>query len=237
MTAVSVRQEEQNYAELELCGTRIVADPRGCLYWPDEKLLVVSDLHLEKGSSFAARRGVFIPPYDTRQTLANLGDCLALWQPTTVISLGDSFHDLQASERLADTDREILAGLMNGLDWIWISGNHDPDPPKDLGGTFCQELHIGPLNFVHEPLAGYQDGEIAGHLHPCAKIRRRGKSVRRRCLAGDGNRLILPAFGAFTGGLNIRHEAFDGLLDQNSLKAWMLSGSDVYEIAGKHLIG
>ena len=236
MTATLARQENRKFSEVEFCETGLIVDPRGCLYWPDENLLVFSDLHLEKGSSFAARKGVFIPPYDTKQTLTNMALCVADWQPATVVSLGDSFHDADASMRLPESYRHSLARLMEGLDWVWISGNHDPEPPRELGGIFCEELHIGPLNFVHQPLRKYQTGEIAGHLHPCAKIRRRGKSVRRHCFVGDDNRLIMPAFGAFTGGLNIRDDAYEGLFDPANLRAWMLSGTDVYEIAGKHLV-
>lgn len=223
-------------AELEFCGCTLIIDGRGCLVWPDEQLLIVSDLHLEKGSSFASQKAVLLPPYDTPATLERLAMCITDWQPKTVISLGDSFHDNNAALRLPQSFRLALNQLIDGRDWIWVCGNHDPTPPEGLGGTFCSEIQIGSLNFIHEPLTSFRVGEVAGHLHPKAKIRRRGKSVRRRCMVGDINRLILPAFGTFTGGLNVRDEAYDGLFDPVTLSAWMLGNDAVYRIAGKQLV-
>ncbi|MEM9278618.1 MAG: ligase-associated DNA damage response endonuclease PdeM [Pseudomonadota bacterium] len=221
---------------MEFRGERLIVDPRGCLFWPEQSLLVVSDLHLEKGSSFAARKGVLMPPYDTHATLETLALCITDWQPKTVISLGDSFHDADASLRLPQSCRLAIRQLMENRDWLWVCGNHDPNPPEDLGGTFCTEIQIGQLSFIHEPLIRFRDGEVAGHLHPCAKIRRRGKAVKRRCFVADGKRLIMPAFGAFTGGLNVLDKAYEGLFDKHGLRTWLLSGSDVYEIAGKQLV-
>lgn len=223
-------------AEIAFRGETLLVDPRGCLIWPSERLLVVSDLHLEKGSSFAAKRRAFLPPYDTKATLENLSECIAYWQPETVISLGDSFHDEEASVRLPQVFRNQINEMIKGRNWIWIYGNHDPSPPKNLGGEFSTMIQIGPLNFTHEPLREFHKGEIAGHLHPCAKIRQRGKSVRRRCVAGDEKRLILPAFGAFTGGLNIRDAAFDGLFDTKHLQAWLISAQNVFRVSGNKLV-
>ena len=222
-------------AELEFCGEAFHFDFRGVLFWPAERMLIVSDLHLEKGSSFGVK-GRFMPPYDSRATLALLGRCVEQWQPNTILSLGDSFHDEHGATRLDDAALDALKKLMAGREWIWISGNHDPLPPQSLGGLFSHELALGPINFTHEPRKTFTTGEIAGHLHPCAKIRRRSKSVRRRCLVGDENRLILPAFGAFTGGLNIRNEAFGGLFDEASLRAWFMGSDAVYCIGGEQLV-
>ncbi len=237
MNAVAEKFAESSNAELKFQDCHLVLDRRGCLVWPDERLLIVSDLHLEKGSSFAARRSVFVPPYDTQATLECLALCIDDWRPKTVISLGDSFHDEYASHRLPQSYQLALRQLMENRDWIWVSGNHDPSPPANLGGTCCREIQIGSLNFLHEPRRDFRPGEIAGHLHPSAKIRRRGKSVRRRCMVGDGERLILPAFGAFTGGLSIRDHAYDGLFDLKKLEAWMLGQHAVYRIAGRQLVG
>ncbi|MEM7214944.1 MAG: ligase-associated DNA damage response endonuclease PdeM [Pseudomonadota bacterium] len=234
--AVQAKQDDRHFAEIVFRDQQLCIDPRGCLYWPQERLLVVSDLHLEKGSSFAMRRNQFLPPYDTQATLELLALCIDDWRPETVLSLGDSFHDLNASLRLPQSYRLALQQLMAGREWLWVCGNHDPQPPKDLGGTFCSEIFIGALNFIHEPGVDFRHGEIAGHLHPSAKIRRRGKTVRRRCVAGDQNRLIMPAFGTFTGGLNIKDEAYKGLFDKTHLRAWMLSNSEVYEIPDKQLV-
>ena len=235
MTALAQKSQDQG-AELEFRGELFVIDPRGCLYWPSERMLIVSDLHLEKGSSFASMHRVFLPPYDTDATISLLGQCIADWEPKRVLSLGDAFHDEDANSRMSQTACQGISALMSGREWIWLSGNHDPKPPENLGGSTCTSMHIGCINFIHEPIADFALGEISGHLHPNAKIRQRGKSVRRRCLVGDHRRLIMPAFGAFTGGLNLCHEAFDGLFDQPSLRAWLLGNKVVYEIEGHRLV-
>lgn len=234
--SLAIREDRAPSMELTFQGERLLIDPRGCLFWPDQHLLVVSDLHLEKGSSFASRRGSFMPPYDTHATLEQLALCVTDWQPKTIISLGDSFHDDDASLRLPQSCRLALRQLMERRDWIWICGNHDPRPPENLGGTFCTEIIIGPLNFLHEPKHAFRYGEIAGHLHPAAKIRQRGKSVRKRCFVGDGRRIIMPAFGAFTGGLNVRDTAFDGLFDNETLDSWLLGNDAIYQIRGSKLV-
>ena len=145
----------------------MLADLSGALFWEEQRLLVVSDLHLEKGSSFAAR-GVLLPPYDTVATLSRLAAVIARHDPRMVIALGDSFHDRDAHERLSAPDRDALAALQARRDWIWISGNHDPALPSDLGGVVATEVAIGPIAFRHEPTGAV--GEIAGHLHPKARV-------------------------------------------------------------------
>lgn len=222
--------------EIDFLRNRLSLDPKGCMFWHEESLLVVSDLHLEKGSSFAATKGLFIPPYDTQTTLENLALRISYWQPKTILSLGDSFHDDDAATRLPNSYKQHLTQLMQGREWIWISGNHDPSPPKDLGGVFCEEIHIGNLNFCHEPLADFKTGEIAGHLHPASKIKQRGKSLKRRCFIGDENRMIMPAFGAFTGGLNVLDDAYGELFLNRDFKSWMLSGERVFELEGRQLV-
>lgn len=222
-------------APIALAGETLQCDFAGCLYWPQARLLVVSDLHLEKGSAYA-RRGQLLPPYDTAATLAALAARIAFWQPDCVIALGDSFHEPRASGRLDAASLDAIGALMAGRDWIWIKGNHDPDPPEGIGGDCCEEIAIGPLVLRHEPLPGTGAGEISGHLHPHARIHRRGKTVRRRCFAHDGERLIMPAFGAYTGGLNIRHRAFEGLFAKERLQAVMLGRERVYAVAGRRLV-
>src|SRR5215218_3962881 len=181
-----------------------VADLSGALIWQEQGLLVVSDLHLEKGSSFATR-GVLLPPYDTVATLSRLAAVIARHDPHTVIALGDSFHDRDAHGRLSAPDRETLGAMQARRDWIWISGNHDPALPSDLGGVVADEVAIGSIMFRHEPTGAI--GEIAGHLHPKARVATRGRSMERRCFASDGARAVMPAFGAYAGGLNIRDAA------------------------------
>ncbi len=216
---------------LSVCGVALVAHPAGALYDPASGALVVADLHLEKGSSFA-RRGQMLPPYDTATTLGRLARLVDVYRPRAVIALGDSFHDRGGPARLTEADRSALAALQRGRDWIWISGNHDPEPPAGCGGEASAEATLGSLTLRHEPSKGARQGEVAGHLHPVAKIAVRGRGLRRRCFATDGARIVLPAFGAYAGGLNVRDAAFGGLFAPGALTAWMLGETGVYAIAG-----
>jgi DNA ligase-associated metallophosphoesterase len=217
-----------------LAGECAVCDPRGVLYFPDFGLLAVSDLHLEKGSAIA-RRGALIPPYDTVATLSRLAEAVSDYQPRTVVSLGDSFHDGWGAERLPLPFRQRLEALMTGRDWFWVTGNHDPDAPADLPGETVRELAFGSLILRHEPSGTYVEGEVAGHLHPCARIVQRGRSVRRRCFAGDGARMIMPAFGAYTGSLNVLDRAYHGLFRRETLMAYMLGADRVFALPGSML--
>jgi hypothetical protein len=221
--------------EVALAGITLIADCAGAICWPDESLLVVADLHLEKGSSFA-RRGVLLPPYDTAATLARLARLIQHYAPRIVVALGDSFHDGGGPERIADADRATLATLQHGRDWIWIAGNHDPDPAAGIGGRFAEVLALGPLTLRHEPSANANDGEIAGHLHPVARVARRGRAVSRRCFASDGQRLVMPAFGAYTGGLNVRDRAISALFGSLAFTAHMLGDSRLYAIAASRCL-
>jgi uncharacterized protein len=217
-------------AQISVAGVTLVADCAGAIYWPDERLLVVADLHLEKGSAFAAR-GVLLPPYDTATTLGRLAGLVERYAPRLVIALGDSFHDGGGPARLAETSRAALATLQRGRDWLWITGNHDPDPAGGIGGRFAESLALGPLIFRHEPSPDPCDGEIAGHLHPCARVARRGRAVSRRCFAGDGRRLVMPAFGAYAGGLNVRDGAIASLFGALAFTAHMLGERRLYAVA------
>ena len=210
-------------------GETLVLDVTGALYWPAQKTLVLADLHFEKGSSHA-RFGTYLPPYDTRTTLRRLAVLQTLYQPRCVIALGDSFHDRGADERLDAYEREHLATLTAAQDWVWISGNHDPEPPLWLGGRVADEVEIGGLVFRHDPSLRPPPGEIAGHLHPCHTVSRRGRSLRRRCFVSDGTRLVMPAFGAYTGGLDLRDDVFDRLFPRAFL-AYMLGTKRVYAVA------
>lgn len=223
-------------AELSVNGTAVVCDRMGVLWLPGSAALVVSDLHLEKGAAFA-RRGMMLPPYDTAATLSRLGAAIASYAPRLVISLGDSFHDRIGSAHLPECYREQLQGLQRGRDWVWIEGNHDPDRPVGLEGSFCSDLHVESLVFRHEPKAGAADGEIAGHLHPVARVVRRGKGVRRPCFASDGKRLLMPAFGATTGGLELRHPAMRGLFDRTRLVAHLIGRERIYSVAYNRMNG
>lgn len=221
---------------LRVCGAMLTALPEGALWWEAERILVVADLHLEKGSAFAAR-GVALPPYDTRTTLRRLEALAARLRPARLIALGDSFHDREADVRMDSADAATLSRLTQQTDWIWIAGNHDPVPPRRFGGTVMSELRAGPLTFRHEPLPAPATGEIAGHLHPCAAVRVRGRRLRRRCVASDGTRAILPAFGAYAGGLNVLDVAYENLLPATGFHAWMMGAHTVVPVAAHRLEG
>ena len=221
-------------AEIDGVGETALCDRRGALYFPDLGLLCVSDLHLEKGSSFA-RRGMMVPPYDTAATLLRLQAVIDHYRPKVVVSLGDSFHDGEGSSRMPDRMRLDLSALMIGRDWFWVAGNHDPLPPAGLAGDTVEALAVGALTFRHEPSAKSPPGEIAGHLHPCARIVQRGRSVRRRCFATDGERIVMPAFGAYTGSLNVLDRAYAGLFRAEGLIAYMIGASKVFAISGAML--
>ncbi|MBB3388972.1 hypothetical protein FHT82_001695 [Rhizobium sp. BK275] len=222
--------------ETAIHGVAAVCDPLGALYLPDAGILVVSDLHLEKSAAFA-RRGMMLPPYDTLATLTVLAAVVSRYDPQIVISLGDNFHDRVGSEHLPDAFRTLIVEMARGREWIWINGNHDPDGTVDLPGTCSDELYYAGLTFRHEPRDGLQKGEIAGHLHPAATVRRREKSVRRPCFATDGDRLLMPAFGVMSGGLDLGHKAMTGLFDKTSLIAHLLGRDRIYSVRYGNLRG
>ncbi len=219
---------------IRVAGTELLADPSGALYWPDEGVLIVADLHLEKGSAFA-RRGTLLPPYDTAATLARLAVLIARHAPRLVVALGDSFHDAKGPARMTADDRSALAALQRGRDWLWIAGNHDPHPVRALGGSSAALLAVGGLVFRHEPSPTPCDGEVAGHLHPAARVALRGHAIRRHCFAADGHRMVMPAFGAYAGGLNIRDRAFAALFGRG-LTAHLLGVPRLYAFAAAHCL-
>jgi DNA ligase-associated metallophosphoesterase len=197
-------------APVHLAGERLMLDPDGALFWPARRLLVVADLHFEKGSA-AATRGSLLPPWDTRATLDRLAALLRRWRPETLVALGDSFHDAKGADRLNAPDKARLAAMVGATDFIWVLGNHDPAPPDGVGGASVDELRLGPLLFRHQGSAGPVLGEICGHHHPKAHIPTRGTVVTRPCFVFDSRRLMLPAIGAYTGGLDVRDPAIVAL--------------------------
>jgi DNA ligase-associated metallophosphoesterase len=216
-----------------LAGIALTVDPAGALYWPEHGLLAVADLHLEKGSSFAAR-GQLLPPYDTGETLARLTHLVARYAPRVVVALGDNFHDGGGPARLGDNDRDNLRALQRGRDWLCLTGNHDPEPAMNIGGTFHAEFTLGALTFRHLPTGA--EGEIAGHLHPMARVAHRGRAVSRRCFAADKTRLVMPAFGAYTGGLNVRDAAFCDLFGTLKFTVHMLGDDRLYAFAARRCL-
>lgn len=219
---------------ITLCGETLTPDPAGALFWPARATLIVSDLHFEKGSSFAAR-GVMLPPYDTRATLFRLQALIAKYRPARVVSLGDAFHDRGAEARMDDEDGALLESLLSRAEWLWVLGNHDPEPPARFAAETAIEHRDGPFVFRHEPVDGAAEGEICGHLHPCARIATEGRSLRRRCFAvcASGDRLVMPAMGAFTGGLNILDDAYAGVI--RDPVAWAIGRGGVYPIPANRL--
>lgn len=215
-----------------LIGVAVRPHLSGALFVPEFSTLLVADLHLEKGSAYAAG-GQLLPPYDTRKTIARLASAIADTKAENMIALGDSFHDLGADHRIHDEDAGTLARLVRSVeDWIWIEGNHDPEPPARFGGRTLPELALGALTLRHEPMDGEAPGEIAGHLHPAAKVK--GRSRRLRCFATDGSRMILPAFGAYAGGLSVRDEAITSVFGRCP-DAWVLGRDAVYPIPAKRI--
>lgn len=220
-------------AVIALAGAELLLDPAGAALWVEERLLVVADLHLEKGSAFA-RRGQMLPPFDTAETLARLARLVALHRPRTVVALGDSLHDRWAGERLPPAARDAIVQLAGDCELIWIAGNHDP-APHDLGGRCVDTLALGPLQLRHEPSPGPAVGEVCGHLHPAARVGVRGASVRRRCFVTDGARLILPAFGAFTGGLDVRAPAIADLFAPDDFEVHLLGEGRTFRMPASRL--
>ncbi|WMS42996.1 ligase-associated DNA damage response endonuclease PdeM [Acuticoccus sp. MNP-M23] len=198
-------------APARLAGMEATLDTSGALYWAAEETLVVSDLHLETGSSYA-RSGQMLPPYDTGLTLARLADAIAHHRPRRLISLGDSFHDPYGPERLSPTHRNWLADLCQQIETVWITGNHDHASAASFGGTAAESATIAGITFRHIPTEGPVDGmEVAGHLHPAGVVILRNRRIKRRAFIGCARRMVMPAFGVLTGGLPHTDAAFAGL--------------------------
>ncbi|NIZ08956.1 ligase-associated DNA damage response endonuclease PdeM [Pseudooceanicola sp. HF7] len=199
-----------NGYDFSLSGARLTARASGTLWWAAEGLLCLSDMHLGKAERMARRGGAALPPYEIRDTLTRLEAEIEALSPATVLCLGDSFDDLAAADALSQAELDWLARLQAGRRWIWLEGNHDPGPIA-LGGTHLGELALGPLTFRHIAEPGAQ-GEISGHYHPKAGLR----GAARPCFLLDDSRLILPAFGTYTGGLRSRDPVLAGLMQANA---------------------
>lgn len=198
---------------IALAGTTLTARPSGALWWPAERLLCVADLHLCKSERLARRGGALLPPYETAETIDRLAAEIAALAPAIVVCLGDSFDDGAAGRALAPEDAARLAALVAGRDWTWIAGNHDPAPlALASAGRHVAELRAGPLTFRHAALPVAEPGEVSGHYHPKLRLPVRGGAVTRPCFLADAARLILPAFGVYTGGLFATDPALTRLL-------------------------
>ncbi len=220
-------------ASILVNGERLVPLTSGALWRDLSATLVISDLHLEKGSNLAAR-GSLLPPYDTRTTLRRVATLMRNLKPRQVLSLGDAFHDGGAEARMDEEDAALLSDLAAAADWIWVLGNHDPEPPARFAGAVETAVRIGGLLFRHEPQARAEAGEIAGHFHPVARVRTQSRTMRRRCFVTDGVRLVMPAFGAYAGGLNVLDPAFTPFFSDFTVH--VLGGDGVYPFWGKALV-
>lgn len=195
---------------VEVAGVEVLCRRSGGLWIGSGRALVVADLHFEKGSAYAAR-GQLLPPYDTSETLRRLEAEIEALSPGLLVLLGDSFHDGAAEDRLAPEIAARIAALAKGRGLIWVVGNHDADGPRTLPGEVVDDLELSGLALRHEPAEAPARREVSGHLHPCARVVGKGQSVRRRCFATDGERIVLPAFGAYAGGLNVLDPALANL--------------------------
>ncbi|HMR31915.1 MAG TPA: ligase-associated DNA damage response endonuclease PdeM [Geminicoccaceae bacterium] len=214
-------------AEIRLGRADFRLDPAGALWWQRRRMLVVADLHLEKGAAFA-RRGSMLPPYDTSTTLARLEALVARHRPAIVVSLGDGFHDRRGGEALERGSAERIRALTGAVRWLWVAGNHDPAPPEGLGGEPVAAFEMDGIGFGHVPgaRAGF---EVAGHLHPKARLSGERRAVTRPCFVADPSRLILPAFGAFAGGLDVLDPAISGLFGAG-FDAFLLGQERVFRV-------
>ncbi len=204
-------------APVHMGGERLMLDPAGVLFWPSRRLLCASDLHLEKGSHFAAAGRGFVPPYDTRETLGRLRLALSRWRPARLLLLGDSFHDARGALRLGAEDAATLRRLLEGIDAVWVLGNHDPEPPEGVPGSWAAEWRDGAFVFRHRAVPGAAAGvEVSGHFHPKATVPTRAGSVTRPCFVADAHRLLMPAFGAYAGGLDAADPAVSGLFPRGA---------------------
>lgn len=221
---------------ISLAGERFLPVKSGVLFHERSETLIVSDLHLEKGSSYA-RSGQLLPPYDSLTTLKFLMHSVFLMQPRRIVALGDSFHDAEAWLRLGAEEHEILDLLRAQAEWVWVTGNHDEElEGSDFASEAVEELYIGRVALRHEASLDLQDAaEISGHYHPKARTRVRGSSISKRCFAFDRRRLILPAFGAYTGGLNVLATPLRRLFAE-TFSTLMITGKGIYRFPDHALI-
>lgn len=186
-------------------GRSFLLTRQGALYWPERRALLVADLHMEKGSHYA-RRGSMLPPYDSLETLDRLTALVHATGARELWALGDSFHDCAGADRLSTPACQALDALTRELNWTWITGNHDPRL-GGVGGRVVSHAHVDGLWLRHEALAGEPAPEISGHFHPKLQVTARGRTVSRRCVVATSTKLVLPAFGTLTGGLDAAHPA------------------------------
>lgn len=194
----------------------MIARPSGALWWPEASILIVSDLHLGRSERLARRADVLLPPYEGVDTIDRLEREIAALLPRSIICLGDSFDDPEAARALDESLRLRISALMSGRRWIWITGNHDPSAAP-VGGSTMEEVARGPLTFRHIALPRAEPGEVSGHYHPKMQVATRAGRVSRPCFVADRRRLILPAFGTYTGGLSCAESTLQALFGPEAI--------------------
>lgn len=211
-------------------------DRRGAAYIENMSILLVADLHLEKATALAKRTSHLLPPYDSRATLLRLVEVADIYRPQKIIFLGDTWHDRHGLTRMIKDDRLIFDTLLNDFECLFIVGNHDPDQISSSGLRFMNNLEIGNVILRHNPDIFSPNAEICGHLHPVIRIKTKGKTLRRPCFVGTDFRLILPAFGAYTGGLNCLDPAISSLFEGHRVRYFALGQKNIYEIGTQQLL-
>ena len=204
-------------------GETFQATSAGALYWPSKRAMLVADLHLEKASWFA-RLGQFLPPYDSHATLTAIAAELERTDAARLYCLGDSFHDRFGCERLPASARELLSDLTSKLDWTWIVGNHDPGFADHCGGRIANEVELAGIILRHEAVRNEERPEISGHFHPKLRVRLSGRQVSRRCFVTSPTKIIMPAFGSLTGGLDAHHPEILGSVGAKAAALVPVSG-------------
>jgi len=214
--------------KINLGGLELRPDLSGALHVPELSTLIISDLHLEQGTSLA-RRGIRVPPFDTGITIATLETVITRFAPRRLVFLGDSFHDDDGEARVEEALMQRLQRVAESHECFWICGNHDPSPPRHLAGHAADHILLGPLTLRHEPARLRKDEfEIAGHLHPGCAITQRGRRVSGKCFIADERRLIMPAFGAYTGALSVFAPPYQRLFTPERTQAWLLGQTRIY---------
>ncbi len=229
--------ENNDHAPLiRLGGVDFIPDVSGVLFAPSLSLLIVADLHFEKGSSLARRGRGLLPPYDTIETITRLEKVIKRLNPERVISLGDTWHEPQALARMTIDDVSRLQSLQSDRNWIFISGNHDSHLPTGSAFEVANDVTFTGIDFRHEPSSTGLAPEISGHFHPVVRVKTQGRALRRRCFIANHQRCILPAFGAYTGGLNILDPAFAPFINPSDATIYALGSDRVYRVGRDRII-
>ena len=230
-----VGSTDKSFRPLQLGRTSFIALKAGALFHPDSQSLIVADLHLGKASAFAAK-GQMLPPYDGLKTLKFLTHTAFILRPSAIIALGDSFHDAEAVDRLTGEERAFNSALTQNHRWTWVTGNHDVTPPTDWQADIQDAVQLGEVTFRHEPSGMSENAfEVCGHFHPKARVQVRGSRTSRRCFVYDQHRAILPAFGAYTGGLNVLSDAIRGLFG-GAFSCYLIGRDGLYHYPSTSLV-